>query len=87
MAQSMKSLLCRHGDLPDFVPLYPHKKVGMIVCFCNPSTREMEAGGSLRLAGRLPSGTSELQVLVRDLPSRKQDGADSKWLSGKGTCC
>lgn len=46
MAQSMKRLLCKHGDLPDFVPLYPHKKVGMIVCFCNPSTREMEAGGS-----------------------------------------
>lgn len=36
---------------PEFNPQDLLKKVGMMVCACIPSAREMKAGGSPELAG------------------------------------
>lgn len=47
IAQSVKCLLCKHKDLSSTLCTHT-KSLGMMADTCNPSTGEVETGGSLR---------------------------------------
>lgn len=65
MAQLVKCLLCKHGEL-SLDSRYPHKKPGMVRCVCKLNAGDVKSGGSLRLAGQkaqLSHGASERPCL------------------------
>lgn len=51
MDPSVKCLFCKHEDLSSKSRTHA-KKAGMMECPCNPTTGEVETGGSLELAGQ-----------------------------------
>lgn len=50
MGQLGKHLLCWHNEL-NLASQNPHLKVAMLVCACDPTAEDTEAGRSLNLTG------------------------------------